>query len=223
MEDTGVIDPSQEVLLLVDLWVGIAVGLTIGLLDLKTATLRRLYRHTSVVFVGGALAVGATLVFDKSSLVLWMGIAAFGLCNGPTSVYCYDLQRRITDTSETGISLVMFGVNFGPCIIPYAFSLVDEITKWPKSLIVMLMVVHILPFLLILNTKRRGKDDGQSREDYLLAGSSGSSTTYFSTPHDESTPLLEKNTDNLSPRSETVVLHVGTASSQDWKLDSYEM
>lgn len=192
IDDTGVIESSQEGLLLVDLWIGIAFGLVIGLLDLRTASLPRLYRHASIAFVCGGVAASTILIFQTSPVALWMGVAGFGLFNGPTVVYCYDLQRRITNPSEAGISLVMFGVNFGPCVVPYVFSLVDDATEWPESLIVVLILTSVISFLVILNTSRITLGKRKKRDDDLSAGYHGSSTSLLSPPQEreEEIPLL---------------------------------
>ena len=49
----------------------------------------------------------------NSSWLAWTGIILYGFGNGPCVGYCYDINNRITIPSEFGMSIVMFGLNFG--------------------------------------------------------------------------------------------------------------
>ncbi|CAM9449177.1 unnamed protein product [Ectocarpus sp. 6 AP-2014] len=154
VDDTDVIDESHAELLIVVLWTAITIGRLAGLQDQRHLTLPRLYRHSTILFLCGAAAAATILVFQSSAFVLWTGIAAYGLYNGPTVGYCYDLNNRVTMPSEMGMSVVMFGLNFGASIVPYVISWVWDYTGSPETLIVIIMLSHLLPYPLMLNAKR---------------------------------------------------------------------
>lgn len=154
MDDTDVISESHDELLIVVLWVAITIGRLAGLQDQRHLTLPKLYRHATILFLSGAAAMALILIFEKSAFVLWAGVAAYGLYNGPTVGYCYDLNNRVTAPSEMGMSVVMFGLNFGASIVPYIISWVWSATGWAQSLIVIILLSHLIPYPLMLNAKR---------------------------------------------------------------------
>lgn len=154
VDDTDVISSSHAELLIVVLWTAITVGRLAGLQDQRFLTLPRLYRHATILFLSGAAACALILIFESSAFVLWAGVAAYGLYNGPTVGYCYDLNNRVTFPSEMGMSVVMFGLNFGASIVPYIISWVWSYTGWAQSLIVIIMVSHLIPYPLMLSAKR---------------------------------------------------------------------
>lgn len=154
VDDTDVIDDSHAELLIVVLWVAITIGRLAGLQDQRHLTLPRLYRHSTILFLCGASAAAAIMCFQNSAFVLWTGIAAYGVFNGPTVGYCYDLNNRVTIPSEMGMSVVMFGLNFGASIVPYAISWIWDYTGWSQTLIVIVMLSHVFPYPLMLNAKR---------------------------------------------------------------------
>lgn len=154
VDGTDVIDDSHAELLIVVLWTAITVGRLAGLQDQRHLTLPRLYRHSTILFLSGAAAAGAILVFQSSAFVLWAGIAAYGLYNGPTVGYCYDLNNRVTMPSEMGMSVVMFGLNFGASIVPYMISWVWDYTGLPQTLMVIILLSQLFPYPLMLNAKR---------------------------------------------------------------------
>lgn len=154
MDDTDVISESHAELLIVVLWVAITIGRLAGLQDQRHLTLPKLYRHSTILFMSGAAAAAAILLFENSAFVLWTGVAAYGLYNGPTVGYCYDLNNRLTEPSEMGMAVVMFGLNFGASIVPYVISWVWSATNWPQCLMVVILLSHLFPYPLMLNAKR---------------------------------------------------------------------
>lgn len=161
MDDTNVIAPSNAALVVVYFWMAVVAGRLVGLLDQQYFTLERLYRHSAALFICGATAVAAILLYDRSALALWTGTAMYGLFNGPTIGYCYDLVNRITVPSETGMSVVMFGLNFGASVVPYLISVMWYYTGWPQSLIMIVMISHLVPYALMLNIKRIARTNTQ--------------------------------------------------------------
>lgn len=175
VDDTLVIATSHAELLIVVLWTAITVGRLAGLQDQRHLTLPRLYRHSTMLFLFGALAAAAILVFETSAFVLWVGVGAYGLFNGPTVGYCYDLNNRVTMPSEMGMSVVMFGLNFGASIVPYVISWVWDYTGWPQSLMVIILLSHLCPYPLMLNAKRIA--EANKRKERAVAVTSGLAST----------------------------------------------
>ena len=128
-----------------------------------------------MLFLFGAAAMASILVFDKSAFVLWVGVGAYGLFNGPTVGYCYDLNNRVTIPSEMGMSVVMFGLNFGASIVPYVISWVWDYTEWAQSLIIIIMLSHLFPYPLMLNAKRIA--EANKRRERAAAVTTGLAST----------------------------------------------
>lgn len=180
VDDTDVISESHAELLIVVLWTAITVGRLAGLQDQRHLTLPRLYRHSTILFLFGATAMAAILLFENSAFVLWSGVAAYGLFNGPTVGYCYDLNNRVTMPSEMGMSVVMFGLNFGASIVPYVISWAWDSTGKPQTLIVIVMLSHIFPYPLMLNAKRIA--EANKRKDLAIAANPITLPENLSTP-----------------------------------------
>ncbi|CAM9967955.1 unnamed protein product [Choristocarpus tenellus] len=94
------------------------------------------------------------LVFENSAFVLWIAVAGYGLFNGPTVGYCYDLNNRITNPSEEGMSVVMFGLNFGASLVPYIISWLWDFTGWAQTLTVVIFFSMVIPYPLMISAKR---------------------------------------------------------------------
>ena len=93
------------------------------------------------------------LWFPKNPESLWIGVAFYGLFNGPCVGYCYDLNNRITYPSEASMAIVMFGLNFGASLIPYITSLIWNRGGGPRTLIVMTFITMFVPLPLLHITK----------------------------------------------------------------------
>lgn len=93
------------------------------------------------------------LWFPSSGTALWVGVAFYGLFNGPCVGYCYDLNNRITYPSEQSMSIVMFGLNFGASLVPYITTLVWNRWAGPETLIVVIFMSMFLPLPLLHATK----------------------------------------------------------------------
>ncbi|CAM9797586.1 unnamed protein product [Phaeothamnion confervicola] len=154
VEDTGVIRAANASLLIMVLWSAITVGRLAGIQDQRTLTLPKLYSHATGLLGIGAFGMFTVLAFPDSSFVLWAGVALYGLFNGPTVGYCYDLNNRTTHPTETGMSIVMFGLNFGASVIPYLLSWLWETFDWPQVLIITVFLSHVVPYPLMLTVKR---------------------------------------------------------------------
>ena len=80
----------------------------------------------------------------------WFGIVLYGFGNGPCVGYCYDINNRITIPSEFGMSIVMFGLNFGASIVPYTATLLWDDTAMSYTVMPVLLTISmlcVLPFL----------------------------------------------------------------------------
>jgi hypothetical protein len=82
-------------------------------------------------------------------------MAAYGFFNGPTVAYCYDLVNRLTIPSERGMSIVMFGLNFGASLVPYIVSDVWNAGGGPSTLSVSIFLSMLVPLPLLYLTKVR--------------------------------------------------------------------
>jgi fucose permease len=153
VDETGVIDSSYESNLVLVLWVAITVGRLAGVQDQRFLTNKTLPVHLSILCVGGFLSMLLVLWFPTSGSALWVGVAFYGLFNGPCVGYCYDLNNRITYPSEKSMSIVMFGLNFGASLVPYITTLVWNRWAGPKTLIVVIFLSMFLPLPLLHATK----------------------------------------------------------------------
>lgn len=110
-EDTS--SSSKRSLLIVCLWLAITLGRVVGLRDQLTLTLARLYRHAAAVCVGGASSMLVLLAFSRSTTMLWVTVAAFGLFTGPALGYGYDMNTRVSPNPATSTTVAQFGITAG--------------------------------------------------------------------------------------------------------------
>jgi predicted MFS family arabinose efflux permease len=153
VDDTGVIPEDDETYLILVLWTAIAIGRLAGVVDQLFMTNKTLPIHLSVLCVGGFLSMLIILWFPDSAEALWIGVAFYGLFNGPCVGYCYDWNNRITQPTEASMSIVMFGLNFGASLVPYITSLIWDVGGGPKTLIVTIFLSMFIPLPLLHVTK----------------------------------------------------------------------
>ena len=67
--------------------------------------------------------------------------------------YCYDLVNRLTIPSEKGMSIVMFGLNFGASLVPYIMSVIWDAGAGPDTLTVTIFLSMLFPLPLLYLTK----------------------------------------------------------------------
>jgi hypothetical protein len=151
--ETKIISEDHTSALIAVLWIAITVGRLSGIQIQRNITLPRLFSSTSMLFIGGATGAMLPIVLPRSMPALWVGTAIYGLLNGPTVGFCYDLNNRTTAPSETGMSIVMFGLNCGASFIPFAISGMWDAFQWPTILFVFVMASHILPYPAMLTMK----------------------------------------------------------------------
>lgn len=145
VDDTSVIPVDDETKLILVLWIMITVGRLAGVYDQRFLTNQSLPTHLSVFLVGGSIAMLLVVWFPNSGSALWIGVAFYGLFNGPCVGYCYDLNNRITYPTEKSMSVVMFGLNFGASLVPYITSFVWNATGSPKTLLYVIFLSMFLP------------------------------------------------------------------------------
>ena len=149
VNQTNIIDQSYETYLVLTLWVSIALGRVAGVTDQRFLTNKSLPIHLSIFCFGGSLSILLILCLPKSSEVLWIGIAFYGLFNGPCVGYCYDLNNRMTHPSEISMSIVMFGLNSGASLLPYVTSSIWYDGGGPRTLMIMTFLSMLIPLPIL--------------------------------------------------------------------------
>eukprot|EP00752_Nemacystus_decipiens_P010276 g9158.t1 len=144
---------SQRSLLIVCLWLAITLGRVIGLRDQLTLTLVRLYRHAAALCAAGAFAMFVLLVFNRSTKMLWITVTAFGLFTGPLLGYGYDLSTRVSPNPVTSTAVAQFGITAGASVVPFLVSFPWYVTGWAFFLPLLVGVSHVIPFVLIRDTR----------------------------------------------------------------------
>ena len=153
IDETGVISQSKEPLLVLVLWIAITIGRLAGVQDQLFLTNKTLPIHLSILLLGGFLSMLLVVWFPNNEEALWVGVAFYGLFNGPCVGYCYDLNNRITLPTEKSMSIVMFGLNFGASLVPYITSITWNNGGGPVTLIVVVFLSMLLPLPLLHLTK----------------------------------------------------------------------
>jgi hypothetical protein len=99
------------------------------------------------------------LSLPSNAVAAWIGIILYGFGNGPCVGYCYDINNRITIPSEFGMSIVMFGLNFGASIVPYLTALAWSDTGDAYYLTVITFLTMLLPIGFVRMTKVFQKEE----------------------------------------------------------------
>lgn len=146
----GTVEPineGSEALLMI--WVMTTVGRLCGLYDmmrLKHKTIQTVYFHLTLWQLIAVLGMSLALIRPRSDTCFWMSLCLYGLGNGPCIGHSYDLINRLTRNTEEGMSLVMFGLNFGASLVPYTTSLLWEDTMLKQTaLFVVAFLSSVLP------------------------------------------------------------------------------
>lgn len=153
VSDTGIMSEKKGATLMLILWVAITVGRLAGVQDQRFLTNKTLPVHLSLLCIGGFVSMLLVLWFPDNTDTLWIGIAFYGLFNGPCVGYCYDLNNRITYPSEKSMSIVMFGLNFGASLVPFLTTVIWNHGGGPLTLIVVIYLSMFLPLPFLHITK----------------------------------------------------------------------
>lgn len=158
--DSGVIPSDKKEWALMVVWIFIALGRFVGLHDLIRCNrmgpmgIHPIYTNLVFWLLCGVLGGLVMLLFQSSAVAFWFAMVAYGFGNGPCVGYVYDLNNRLTVASEKGMSIVMFGLNFGASIIPYAATLLWDDTSMSYHVVpVMLFISMIFPLPLLYLTR----------------------------------------------------------------------
>jgi len=153
VSDIDIMSDSQSDYLILVLWTAITIGRLAGVQDQRFLTNETLPVHLTFWCIGGFLSMLLIISFPNSVDCLWIGVAFYGLFNGPCVGYCYDWNNRITYPTEKSMSIVMFGLNFGASLVPYITAFIWNHGGGPKTLIVMTFLSMFLPLPLLHITK----------------------------------------------------------------------
>lgn len=158
ISDSNVIPSSEKEVALCVVWIGIAAGRFIGLMDqiqlnkMGEGGIHSLV-HNFIAWISTGL-LGGFLMFirENSPIAFWTSLVLYGLGNGPCVGYAYDLNNRLTLMSEKGMAIVMFGLNFGASIVPYVATLVWDYSNYDYHIFPLLVFISMsmpMPVLLI--------------------------------------------------------------------------
>ena len=157
---TRIVPASDKSFALMAVWVSIAVGRFGGLYDqillngLGASGVHICYRHLSLWLATGLFGSVLWRTTPRSPLAFWVGLCMYGLGNGPCVGYLYDLNNRLTPATETGMSIVMFGLNFGASVIPYAATLLwEDAHLGPLVMSSTVLLTMALPLPLLMLTR----------------------------------------------------------------------
>ena len=133
------------------LWTAVTAGRFLGLVDQF-----RLARARDPAPVAAHLAAWTALGTAGAALVLasrgrhgpfLAGVALYGLGNGPTVAYAYDLNNRLTTASEANTSAVMVGLNLGASAVPYALAALWRGSLGPAALGTVAVATMVAPMV----------------------------------------------------------------------------
>jgi predicted MFS family arabinose efflux permease len=149
--ETKVVEGMYANAVVLVLWVSIACGRLMGIIDQRTLTDESCQNHLMFLLSSAALSVCLIVSDYTSSVRLWAGIGLYGIVSGPCVGYCYDLLNRLTYASELSMSIVMFGTNVGASLVPFAVPLLWSSSSFgPKSLIIIVLLCSMIPIPLLL-------------------------------------------------------------------------
>lgn len=158
IEETEMVDPQHETSALLVLWIFITIGRLCGVYDQAYVNNTTLPIHLFVLSAGATMATVSILVFHGRAIALWLGLAFFGLFNGPCVGYCYDMNNRLTSPSEESMAIVMLGLNMGASIVPWLVSVAWDMSGNPYTLVWAGALCNALPMLPIFFLKGMSYD-----------------------------------------------------------------
>ena len=171
--DSGVVSTSDEAWSLMVVWIFIALGRFVGLFDLirlnkmGSKGINLLYPNTYLWMGCGALGGALIFFWQNSSTAFWASLVLYGFGNGPCVGYMYDLNNRLTASTEKGMSVVMLGLNLGASVVPYVATVVWDYTDYSYHIFpLMIFVTMIIPIPLMASTKLINDIDAISKESY---------------------------------------------------------
>ena len=169
VKTTAIVANRDASISLLLLWIAITVGRLLGLQDQitlkRSGTSKHVYVHLSLWLLIGTFGMILVVLFNRRPWAFWLGVAFYGLGNGPCVGYVYDLVNRMTMVSETGMSIVMFGLNFGASLVPYLTTVVWDFTSaGPDTLVYVTLLSMFIPMPLLALSAHIGNVWGDSSE-----------------------------------------------------------
>lgn len=143
-QTTNVVSDSSLKALLFFFWLLLAIGRILGVLDQRglvhdSAVVIRLVCCTSLA----AASFVPILLFPHSAMALWVGICLFSFFYAPGTGYCFDLNNRLTLPTELSTSIILTGINFGSCVMPYATPTLWAVTGTRPELLMLLCFITL--------------------------------------------------------------------------------
>ncbi|CAN0001068.1 unnamed protein product [Laminaria digitata] len=173
---------SDAHILIVCLWLAITLGRVIGLRDQLTLALARLFRHVTILCVGGMVAMVVLLFLYRFQWVTWVSVVVYGCFTGPALGYAYDLSTRVSPRPETSAVVAMFGITAGASIVPFLASFTWSVTGLAFFLPLFIVASHAIPLLLVRDTKRLHGVVSIRRTSHIDAASLPTPTPTFGAP-----------------------------------------
>jgi predicted MFS family arabinose efflux permease len=158
VDDTNMISTSMESSLVLVFWLCIAIGRLAGVYDQAFVTNHTLPWHLFILSTGATIGIALILIFRNQPDALWVGLAFYGLFNGPCVGYCYDMNNRLTYPSEESMAIVMLGLNMGSSLQPYLTAYLWSVTDDPWVLMWMTLGSCALPLTCVFILKRLSYD-----------------------------------------------------------------
>lgn len=86
----------------------------------------------------------------SSNLETWVSAIAYGGCTGPLLGYLFDIQNRLSTSSERGSAILIFGMNLGTSLLPWAFVFLWNIGANQWSFPISLSICPAISILLLM-------------------------------------------------------------------------
>ncbi|KAH8056979.1 hypothetical protein JL722_7204 [Aureococcus anophagefferens] len=119
-------------------------------INLKKQPTRAIFVHLTAWLFTGTFGMLLTTIFPNSGVCFWLGLSLYGLGNGPCVGYCYDLVNRMTIATEEGMSIVMFGLNFGASLVPYLTTVFWDYTGVGADILIWTTLVSMFAALAMV-------------------------------------------------------------------------
>ena len=111
------------------------------MMRLKHRSAKRVVAHLTMWMVVAVAGMTTLITRLESRVCFWVGLALYGLGNGPTVGHTYDLLNRLTSATEQGMAIVMFGLNFGASVVPFSTTLLWEHTALAQTALPLVVLV----------------------------------------------------------------------------------
>ncbi len=110
----------------------------------------KLYIEHVVLVALCCLACALVLFLSSSSVMLWLCVALFSMCNGPTSGLIFSICHQLTITSDRSTSIMMIGMCLGEGFTPYITSSLWAYTKLGSSAMFLSLLILMALSLVVL-------------------------------------------------------------------------